>query len=74
MSIKNPPSHAGSLISNRENTSDFSGSMRGTQAQITLTLPPALLKKVNTAAAKLSLTRAAFLKLAISRAVEAEKV
>jgi hypothetical protein len=46
--------------------------MRGKQAQITLTLPPDLLARANAVAGQLSLSRAAFFKLAITRAVQAE--
>jgi hypothetical protein len=48
--------------------------MRGNQAQITLTLPPDLLAKANAAAEQLSISRAAFFKLAITRAVQAEHI
>jgi predicted transcriptional regulator len=46
--------------------------MKGKQAQITLTLPPELLARVNQKAERLSISRAAFMKMAITRAVEAE--
>ncbi len=46
--------------------------MRGNQAQITLTMPLDLLAKANAAANRLSISRAAFFKLAITRAVHAE--
>jgi predicted DNA-binding protein len=46
--------------------------MKGKQAQITLTLPPELLERVNQKAERLSISRAAFMKMAITRAVEAE--
>jgi predicted DNA-binding protein len=48
--------------------------MKGNQAQITFTLPLELLEKVNKAADQLSLSRAGFMKMAISRAVESEGV
>jgi hypothetical protein len=46
--------------------------MRGNQAQISFTLPTERLYKVNAAAVKLSISRAVFLKLAATRAIEAE--
>lgn len=46
--------------------------MKGRQVQITLTLPLELLEKVNMMADQLSISRAGFMKMAISRAVEAE--
>lgn len=52
----------------------FNGVMRGNQAQISFTLPPELLNKVNATAEKLSISRAAFIKLAITRAIEAESI
>jgi hypothetical protein len=48
--------------------------MKGHQAQITLALPVDLLERANAMADKLSISRAAFMKQAISRAVEAEGV
>ena len=50
----------------------FSGTLRGKQAPITFTLPPELLAKVDEQAHKLSISRAAFIKQALSRAVVAE--
>jgi len=50
----------------------FNGMMRGNQAQISFTLPPELLSKVNATAEKLSISRSAFIKIAITRAIEAE--
>lgn len=50
----------------------FSGTLRGKQAPITFTLPPELLAKVDEHAHKLSISRAAFIKQALSRAVVAE--
>lgn len=47
--------------------------MKGNQAQITLTIPVDLLERAGDMARQLSITRAAFMKLAISRAVEAEE-
>jgi hypothetical protein len=45
--------------------------MIGHQAQITLALPPELLDKVNHMAGSLSISRAAFIKQALTRAVNA---
>ena len=50
------------------------GVMLGKQRQVSLAMPPELLAKVDEAARKLSLTRAGFMKLALSRAVEAEDI
>lgn len=49
-----------------------SGVMQGRQRQVSLAMPPELLARVDEAARKLSLTRAGFMKLALTRAVEAE--
>ncbi len=49
-----------------------SGVMQGRQRQVSLAMPPELLAKVDEAARKLSLTRAGFMKLALTRAVAAE--
>jgi hypothetical protein len=46
--------------------------MKGNQAQITLTIPVDLLDRASAMADHLSISRAAFMKMAISRAVEAE--
>ena len=46
--------------------------MKGHQAQITLALPVDLLERANAMADKLSISRAAFMKQAITRAVDAE--
>lgn len=48
------------------------GVMLGRQQQISFAMPPELLAKVDATAHKLSITRAAFMKLAITRAVQAE--
>lgn len=50
----------------------FAGRMQGNQAQITLAMPSDLLDKAGAAAKKLAISRAAFIKQAISRAVDAE--
>lgn len=46
--------------------------MAGKQAQITLALPPELLDKVDQMAGRLSISRAAFIKMALTRAVVKE--
>lgn len=46
--------------------------LQGKQAQISLAMPPALLARVDETARKLSLTRAGFIKLALSRLIEQE--
>ena len=46
--------------------------MKGNQMAITFTLPPELLAKVDEAADSLSISRAAFIKQALTRAVVAE--
>ncbi len=58
--------------SNPAPVADFAGRMQGNQAQITLAMPSDLLAKASAVAKKLSISRAAFMKLAIARAVEAE--
>jgi hypothetical protein len=49
------------------------GVMLGKQRQVSLAMPPELLARVDETARKLSLTRAGFMKLALTRAVEAEE-
>jgi hypothetical protein len=49
------------------------GVMLGKQRQVSFAMPPELLAKVDETARKLSLTRAGFMKLALTRAVEAEE-
>lgn len=49
------------------------GVMQGRQRQVSFAMPPELLARVDEAARKLSLTRAGFMKLALTRAVEAEE-
>lgn len=44
----------------------------GKQSQISFAMPPELLAKVDEAARKLSISRAAFMKMAITRAVQHE--
>ena len=46
--------------------------MQGRQRQVSFAMPPELLAKVDETARKLSLTRAGFMKLALTRAVDAE--
>lgn len=48
------------------------GVQQGKQAQISLAMPPELLAKVDAAADRLSISRAAFMKMAITRAIDAE--
>jgi hypothetical protein len=48
--------------------------MAGKQAQISFALPPELLNKVDSAADALSISRAAFIKQALTRAVQAERI
>lgn len=54
-------------------TSITKGVQQGKQAQISLAMPPELLAKVDAAAERLSISRAAFIKMAIARAIEAER-
>ena len=63
---------AGDLFSEPEPAA-VTGVMQGRQRQVSLALPPELLARVDEAARKLSLTRAGFMKLALTRAVEAEQ-
>jgi hypothetical protein len=48
------------------------GVQQGKQSQISLAMPPGLLAKVDAAADRLSISRAAFMKMAITRAIDAE--
>lgn len=48
------------------------GVMQGKQRQVSFAMPPELLARVDEAARKLSLTRAGFMKMALTRAIEAE--
>ena len=59
--------------SSPEPVTAFAVRMQGNQAQITLAMPSDFLAKASEAAKKLSISRAAFMKLAIARAVEAEQ-
>ena len=49
------------------------GVMAGNQRQITIAMPPELVDRMDAAAKKLAITRASFIKMAISRAIEAEQ-
>lgn len=49
------------------------GVQQGKQAQISLAMPPELLAKVDAAAERLSISRAAFMKMAVTRAIDAEE-
>lgn len=49
------------------------GVMKGSQRQVTFAMPPELLAKVDEVARKLSLTRAGYMKMVLTRAVEAEE-
>ena len=48
------------------------GVMAGNQRQITVAMPPELVERIDACAKRLSITRAAFIKLAVSRAIEKE--
>lgn len=48
--------------------------LQGKQSQISLAMPPELLARVDETARKLSLTRAGFIKLALSRQIEKENL
>ena len=63
----------GAPDSNPEPVAAFAGRMQGNQAQITLAMPSDLLAKASEAAKKLSISRAAFMKLAITRAIADEE-
>ena len=49
------------------------GVMAGNQRQITVAMPPELVDRIDAAARKLAITRASFIKMAVSRAIEAEQ-
>lgn len=49
------------------------GVMAGNQRQITVAMPPELVNRIDAMAKKLSITRASFIKMAVSRAIEAEQ-
>lgn len=57
----------------RQAGSKHARKMAGNQAQITFALPPELLDKVDHMASSQSISRAAFIKLALTRAVNAEQ-
>ena len=56
-----------------ENAPAAKGVMAGNQRQITVAMPPELVDRIDAAARKLSITRASFIKMAVSRAIEAEQ-
>jgi hypothetical protein len=56
-----------------ESTPMLRGVRVGNQRQITVAMPPELLDRIDAAAKKLAITRASFIKMAVSRAIEAEQ-
>ena len=66
-----PPKQVSSFIAGAPDGSKLDKGVRvGKQAQISLAMPPGLLAKVDEAADALNLTRAGFIKMCLSRAVE----
>lgn len=66
-----PPKQVSSFIAGAPDGSNLKkGVQVGKQAQISLAMPPGLLAKVDEAARALSLTRAGYIKMCLSRAVE----
>lgn len=66
-----PPKQVSSFISGAPDSSKLDRGVRvGKQTQISLAMPSGLLAKVDEAANALSLTRAGFIKMCLSRAVE----
>lgn len=66
-----PPKQVSSFIAGAPDGSKLTKGVRvGKQAQISLAMPPGLLAKVDEAANALSLTRAGYIKMCLSRAVE----
>lgn len=66
-----PPNQVSSFIAGAPDSSTLEKGVRvGKQAQISLAMPPGLLAKVDEAARALSLTRAGYIKMCLSRAVE----
>ena len=66
-----PPKQVSSFIAGAPDGSELDKGVRvGKQAQISLAMPPALLAKVDEAADALNLTRAGFIKMCLSQAVE----
>ncbi len=53
-------------------TQTSQGVMLGKQRQVSFAMPPELLERVDEAARKLSLTRAGYMKMVLSRGLEAE--
>lgn len=65
------PKQVSSFIAGAPDGSKLDKGVRvGKQAQISLAMPPGLLAKVDEAASSLNLTRAGFIKMCLSRAVE----
>lgn len=66
-----PPKKVSNFIAGAPDGSKRDKGVRvGKQAQISLAMPPGLLNKVDEAARALSLTRAGYIKMCLSRAVE----
>lgn len=66
-----PPKQVSNFISGAPDSSkNDKGVQVGKQTQISLAMPPNLLAKVDEAANALSLTRAGYIKMCLSRAVE----
>jgi len=66
-----PPKRVSSFITGAPDGSKLEKGVKvGKQAQISLAMPPGLLVKVDEAAQALSLTRAGYIKMCLSRAVE----
>lgn len=70
--IAGPPDAAPAVIAATPAAPAHTRKMAGKQAQITFALPPELLDKVDNMANSLSISRAAFIKQALTRAVKAE--
>lgn len=73
---KRPPTKADAFIQAAPDAAKKApaakGVMAGNQRQITVAMPPELVDRIDACAKKLSITRAAFIKLAVSRAIENE--
>lgn len=66
-----PPRQVSNFIAGAPDALKLDKGVRiGKQAQISLAMPPGLLAKVDEAANTLNLTRAGFIKMCLSRAVE----
>lgn len=73
--VKRPaPKSAESFIQSAPDAGEraVKGVMAGNQRQITVAMPPELVDRIDACAKRLSITRAAFIKLAVSRAIENE--